>query len=170
MTYTKAQIIFHWLTAAVLIVMVLTGLAYTYDWLDADTMQLHQIAGQILIVVVVARLIARFWHPATPAAKPHHPLEAVMAKIVHAGLYICLIAYLITGYIAASGLRDPLLIAAVDQGFARSDTGEWFLEAHFTLKWILLALFAIHIIAVLKHRFWDKDLPLSNMTLTPRKD
>lgn len=170
MKYSKAQIIYHWLTVAVLIAMVLSGLAYTYDWIDKGSMGFHQIAGQAFIAILIMRLIARLTHP-TKAGRTHHTsFEDLMARTVHGGLYICMIAYVVTGYVAASGLRDPMLLAPVNQGFARSDTGELFLEAHFALKWILLALFTIHIVAVLKHRFWDKDATNSNMTLTFRKD
>lgn len=170
MKYSKTQIINHWLTVAVLIVMVLSGLAYTYDWVDTGSMGLHQIAGQVFIAIVVVRIIARLTHPVKADHAAHTPVENLMARVVHTALYLCMIAYIVTGYIAASGLRDPMLIAAVDQGFARSDIGELFLEAHFALKWILLALFSIHLVAVLKHRFWDKDTTSSHMTLTFRKD
>ncbi len=170
MKYSKAQIIYHWLTVAVLAAMVLSGLAYTYDWIDTGSIRLHQIVGQVFIVILLIRMTARLTHPVKTTATHHTPFEVLMARLVHGGLYLCMIAYVVTGYVAASGLRDPLLIAAVDQGFARSDTGELFLEAHFTLKWVLLALFALHLAAVLKHRFWDKDTTNSNMTLTFRKE
>ncbi len=170
MKYSKAQIIYHWLSFAVLSVMALSGLAFTYDWIDKGSIGLHQIAGQLFIVVLGARLIARLIRPLERGDTPHGRFEVMAAHIVHGGLYLCMIAYVVTGYIAASGLGDPMLVAPLNQAFARSDTGEWFLEAHFALKWVLLALFTIHIAAVLKHRFWDKDRPLTNMTLTLRKD
>jgi cytochrome b561 len=169
MKYSRAQIINHWLTVAVLIVMVSSGLAYTYDWVDTGSMGLHQIAGQAFIAILLVRMTFRFMHP-VQSASTHSPLEDVLAWTVHLGLYLCLIAYVVTGYIAASGLRDPMLLAPVGQAFARSDTGELFLETHFALKWILLALFAIHIAAVLKHRYWDKDTTSSHMPLTFRKE
>ena len=170
MKYSKAQIINHWLTVAVLLAMVLSGLAYSYDWVDTGSIRLHQIVGQAFIALLVVRIVARVAYPITIDHTSHRPGEDLMARIVHSGLYLCMIAYVITGYIAASGLRDPTLIAPVNQSFARSDVGELFLDAHFTLKWILLALFTIHIAAVLKHRFWDKDDTVSNMTLTFKKD
>ena len=170
MKYSKTQIINHWLTVAVLIVMVLSGLAYTYDWVDKGSLGLHQIVGQVFIAIIIVRIIARLTHPVKTDHSQHAPIENLLARVVHGGLYLCMMAYVLTGYIAASGLRDPLLIAAVNQGFARSDMGEWFLEAHFALKWILLALFNIHLAAVLKHRFWDNDTTNSHMTLTFRKD
>ncbi len=169
MKYSKAQIINHWLTVAILVVMVLSGLAYTYDWIDTGSLGVHQIAGQAFIAVLLIRMTYRLLHP-VQFASTHSRIEDAMARVVHLGLYLCMIAYVVTGYVAASGLRDPMLLAPVGQAFARSDAGELFLEAHFTLKWVLLALFAIHIAAVLKHRFWDKDTTNSHMTLIFRKE
>lgn len=169
MKYSKAQVLYHWITVAVLFAMVMSGLAYSYDWIDGGSLGLHQLAGQALIVILVFRLIARLTRPVKKEAHGRSGIEDAIARIVHSGLYLCMIAYVVTGYVAASGLRDPMLVLAVDQGFARSDTGELFLEAHFALKWVLLALFGLHIAAVLKHRFWDKDTTGSNMTLNIRK-
>ncbi len=170
MKYSNAQISYHWMTFAILVVMVLSGLAYTYDWIETGSMGLHQIAGQIFVVVLAARIIARLTRPVVADAKQHSAVEELIARVVHGGLYFCMIAYAVTGYVAASGLRDPLLVAPVGQVFARSDTGELFLEAHFALKWVLLALVALHIAAVLKHRLWDKDTTTSHMTLSFRKE
>jgi len=169
MKYSKAQVLYHWLSVAIILVMVLSGLAYTYDWVDTGSMGVHQLAGQAFIALLVVRIAARLIRPVKKETARHSRLEDIAARIVHGGLYVCMTAYVVTGYIAASGLRDPMLVAAVDQGFARSDTGELFLEAHFALKWVLLALFSLHIVAVLKHRFWDKDTTNSNMTLNLRK-
>lgn len=170
MKYSKAQISYHWLSFAVLIAMAVSGLAYTYDWLGSGSMGFHQIAGQIFIIVLIARIIARLMRPVVIDANHPASWEDLSAKLVHGGLYLCMIAYVVTGYIAASGLNDPLLAAPVSQAFARSDTGELMLEAHFMLKWVLLGLVTLHIAAALKHRFWNKDNTFSHMTLTFRKD
>lgn len=170
MKYSTAQISYHWISFAILVVMALSGLAYTYDWVDAGSMGLHQIAGQIFLVVLAARIIARLMRPVVADGHLHSPMEERIARVVHGGLYLCMIAYAVTGYVAASGLRDPMLVAPVNQGFARSETGELFLEAHFALKWVLLALVTLHVAALLKHRLWDKDTTASHMTLNFKKD
>ncbi|PJI85408.1 cytochrome b561 [Yoonia maricola] len=170
MRYSRAQIVYHWLTVAVLAFMVLSGLAYNYDWIDTGSIRFHQLLGQIFIVLLAARLITRLIYPVTPDHADHTAFEVIAARIVHGGLYLCMIAYVFTGYIAASGLRDPMLLAPVNQAFARSDAGEWLLEAHFTLKWILLALFTLHFAGALKHLLWQQNKPISNMTPTFRKE
>lgn len=170
MKYSKAQIRYHWISFAILVVMVLSGLAYSYDWIDTGSMGLHQVGGQIFIAILAARIVARLVRPVVADEENHSRFEALTARLVHGGLYLCMIAYVVTGYVAASGLRDPLLVAPVNQGFARSDMGELFLEAHFAIKWVLLALVTLHVAAVLKHRFWDKDSTISHMALNFRKE
>ena len=169
MKYSKTQITYHWLTVALLVIMALSGFAYSYDWIGNGIIRLHQVAGQLLILVLCARLASRlFGHrPVDDIARAFWERQA--ARVVHASLYVCLIAYVVTGYVAASGLRDPLLIAPLNQALARSDGGELFLEAHFALKWVLLVLVSVHIAATLKHRFWDKDDTFSQMTFTSKK-
>ncbi len=170
MPYSTLQIAYHWITFALIIVMVGTGLAYRYDLADAGAMTIHQISGQLLIVVLIARLATRLKAGAATPAPDHAAWERHLAHFVHIALYLCLFAFVITGYVAASGETDSALLAPLSLTFARSDTGEWLLEAHYTLKWILLALFALHVAGAMKHTFIDKDRTLARMSFTSRKD
>ncbi|MEL6682709.1 MAG: cytochrome b/b6 domain-containing protein [Pseudomonadota bacterium] len=170
MKYSVAQIAYHWLTVVFIAVLVLSGLAYTYDWAENNILSVHQIVGQILILVIAVRLGSRLFGHQPVSDKLTPTWESRAAQVVHLALYAVIVAYLTTGYVAASGLRDPMLVAPISQSLARSDLGELFLEAHFALKWVLLGLFAIHLAAVAKHHFWDQDDTLFNMTPTFRKD
>lgn len=169
MKYTTAQIGFHWLTTALVLIMFATGFAYLYEIGDATVMQVHQIAGQLMIFVLVIRIITRFTHSPRPAETIHPRLQQIAAKIVHLCLYLTLITFVITGYVSASAETNNALLMPVNLGFARSDTGEWLLEMHYKLKWVLLALVGLHIAAALKHHFWDRDQTLSHMSFANRK-
>jgi len=170
MTYTRTQILLHWIAAALIFMMLGTGLAYRYDLAGGGAMVTHQIAGQMLILILAARLFAKWRNRGATRTSQHAMWERLMAKGVHTALYLCLIALVVTGYVSASALRDPMLLFPVDLAFARSDTGEAFLETHFMMKWILLGLLAAHFAGSLKHHFIDKDDTLSNMTFANRKD
>jgi len=144
--YHRRHIVLHWSTAALLLAMALTGLAYSYDWAGGWTMTAHQILGQGLIVVIAARIVARIVTPPAkaapamtdPAGQAASPVwQTRLAAATHLSFYLCLIAYLASGYIAASGLPDPSLVAPVSLTFARSDLGVLILEAPFLLKWVL---------------------------------
>lgn len=170
MTYSRSQILYHWLTAALVLLMAGTGMAYFYELGGDAVMRVHQIAGQLLIVVLTLRLVTRFGSGAPPANLEHPKWERLLATLVHIGLYLAMIAFVITGYVSASAETDNLLLLPVELGFARSDAGERFLETHYALKWALLALFALHFAGALKHAFLDRDATLSRMSFTNNKD
>ncbi|MCG3268236.1 cytochrome b [Yoonia sp. I 8.24] len=169
MKYSRAQIVYHWLTALLILAMVLTGLAFRFDWTGAWVIRAHQVIGQSLILVLGLRIASRVMHRA------HHPSahklwERITSHATHAALYLCMIALVVTGYVSASGLNTPYLLWPVDQTFARSDMGETLLDWHYSLKWMLLALVTLHILGALKHLLWDKDDTFTHMTPISRKD
>ena len=163
MTYSRSQILLHWATFGLVVVLALSGLAYTYEWAGKDIIRLHQFAGQALILLIIGRLISRAFSRPKASTDQGPAWERRLATTVHVALYVCLIAYLVTGYVSGSALRDPVLIAPVDLAFARSQTGELLLEIHFALKWVLLGLLGLHILGALKHALWDQPSAPSNM-------
>ena len=42
------------------------------------------------------------------------------------------------------------------------------MEAHFALKWVLLAVLALHLLGTLKHSFIDRDNTFRNMWITKK--
>ncbi len=162
-SYSSQQITLHWLTFALVLIMAGTGLAYCLELANAGAMQVHQIAGQALILVLALRLFVRVRTGTPPPLTTHADIERRLAQLVHIGLYAVLIAFVVTGYVAASAETRNALVAPVGLGFARSDTGEALLETHYALKWALLTLFALHIAGAIKHALIDRDTTLSRM-------
>ena len=93
----------------------------------------------------------------------HKPWERFLAGLVHLCLYLSLILFVCTGYVAASALSNNILILPLDIGFARGATGEAILETHYFMKWVLLVLFSLHLAGALKHLFIDRDTTFSSM-------
>lgn len=170
MSYSNRQIILHWATFALILLMVSTGMAYFYEIGGDGVMRVHQLAGQLLIVVLAWRLVTRFTKGGPPALQTHAAWERMLAHLVHIGLYLVMIAFVVTGYVSASAETDNALLAPVSLSFARSDFGELLLEVHYALKWALLALFALHFGGALKHQIIDRDKTLSRMLFTSSKD
>ncbi|MEL6610256.1 MAG: cytochrome b/b6 domain-containing protein [Pseudomonadota bacterium] len=164
--FSPAQRTLHWLTVAFILVMVTTGMMYFYEIGDRAAIQVHQIAGQLLIIVLVIRLIVRL-RTRTPASD-HAPLERALAGATHVALYAMLIAFVVTGYVSASALTNNALLLPVDRAFARGDLGERLLDAHYALKWVLLGLVGLHVAGALKHHFIDRDATLVAMWSGPR--
>ena len=132
-------------------------------------MTLHQITGQVLIAVLILRLAKRVTSPVIEIGNDQSEIQRRLAQLVHMSLYLVMIAYVTTGYVSGSAETNSTLLAPVDLAFARSDTGEWLLKAHYMLKWVLLALVGLHVTAALKHHFWDQDTTLTQMTYKARK-
>ncbi|MEO0637277.1 MAG: cytochrome b/b6 domain-containing protein [Pseudomonadota bacterium] len=170
MGYSRIQIILHWAVAVLVLAMAAGGLAYSFDLADKSILRGHQSAGQILIVLLALRIAIRLKRGAPPAPAEHAVWERRLASTVHGLLYLCLIVFVASGYVSASALSDNLLLFPVDLGFARSDTGEIILEVHYRLKWVLLALFALHFAGAMKHAFVDRDATLSRMSFARKSD
>ncbi|MEL7345777.1 MAG: cytochrome b/b6 domain-containing protein [Pseudomonadota bacterium] len=168
MPYTTGQKILHWLTAFLVLGMTASGLAYSLEWADKSILQSHQISGQILIVVIALRIVARIAHRPSEC-ESHAPWERRLASVIHLALYGLILVFIVSGYVSASALSNSALLFPVDLGFARSDTGEVFLEVHYAAKWALLALLALHFGGSLKHAFVDRDNSFSRMWFSSRK-
>ncbi len=161
--FSLAQIAFHWISAALILCMGITGMMYFYEIADGIAIRAHQVMGQILILVLAGRLIAKMKAGRRPVSD-HAVWERLLATIVQIALYGAMFVAVITGYVSASAISSNLLLLPVDLGFARSDSGEWLLEVHYLMKWILLALVLAHIAGALKHHLIDRDATLRNMT------
>jgi len=165
MKFSKAQVVYHWLSFAVILIMASTGLGYSYDLFGDGAMQVHQIAGQVLIALLVLRIATRLTRRTPDVSNAHAPWERLLSGMVQLALYGVLIAYVTTGYVSASADTSNALLAPVGLGFALSDTGERLLEIHYLLKWVLLGLVALHVAGALKHLIIDRDDTFSQMTL-----
>ena len=172
MRYTNTQVLLHWITALLVVAMIATGALYSNDIGDDLPINIHQIVGQALIVVLILRLLVRSRHKAPPPNPSHQRWERALSGVVHFALYLALIVFVASGYVSASAFSESLLALPVDIGFARSDTGELILEVHFLMKFILAALLLLHIAGALKHAFVDRDKTLSRMWFSSsnRKD
>ncbi|MEL6574117.1 MAG: cytochrome b/b6 domain-containing protein [Pseudomonadota bacterium] len=170
MKYTSLQVAYHWGTVMLVLVMAATGLAYYYE-IGGDTpIVAHQVAGQLLILILVLRVVARISRRPGKTLNTHATWERVLASSTHIALYATLIVFVVTGYVSASALGEPTLLAPLSKAFARSDTGELLLEVHYAAKWVLLGLVLLHIAGALKHAVWDKDDTLSHMTFHRKGD
>ena len=172
MRYNTGAIVFHWAIA------ILIAANFALVWYAEDlpreargpTMALHFAAGLTILVLTVLRVVWRLMHPAPPLVDTLKAWEAALAKVVHGLFYFLMITLPLTGWAMVSsggkgapvswyGLFDlPALPVAHDKG-----TGGIFHESHEVLATIMLVLFAIHVLAALKHQFLDRDGTMSRM-------
>jgi cytochrome b561 len=161
---------FHWLIAGLIVTQ------FTLGWMAEDLplgMQKlamfarHKSFGMTVLMLAVLRLLWRLFHrpPELPAAMS--PIERMLARGTHILFYVLLFAMPLTGWMMSSAKNYsvswfgrftwPDLIAPNERAFELLKT------THQTMSWLLLALAILHILAALKHHFWNKDDVLRRM-------
>ena len=168
MRYSLGIIVLHWTTAALMFALATSGLLYSYKIVGSNALIFHQWGGQLLLVLVFIWIGVRLAFGVGPPNSDHIWWEKILATLVKITLYALLVAYVVTGYVSASGLTNPELLFPINVAFARSDLGDLFMEAHFALKWVLLAVLSLHVLGTLKHSFIDRDNTFRNIWITKK--
>ena len=168
MRYSFGIILLHWTTAVLMFALATSGLLYSYKIVGSNALIFHQWGGQLLSVLVFIWIGVRLAFGVGPRNPDHVWWEKILAAIVKITHYILLIAYVVTGYVSASGLRSTELLLPINVAFARSELGDLFMEAHFALKWVLLVVLSLHLLGTLKHSFIDRDNTFRNIWITKK--
>ena len=168
MRYPYTLILLHWTTAALMVSLAISGLLYSYQIVGSNALIFHQWGGQLLMILVFIWIGTRLVFRIGPRNPDHVWWEKVLAALVKVALYVLLVAYVVTGYVTASGLRSTELMFPINVALARSDLGDLFLEIHIALKWALLVLLSLHVIGTLKHSLIDRDNTFRNIWITKK--
>ncbi|QGR02239.1 cytochrome b [Ehrlichia ruminantium] len=156
--------IMHWLTGIPIILMLILGfwmksLPNTYPVLK-NIYILHKSIGIILLALLLLRVMFRTLSVIPPYYKGFPNYLAIISKITHVSLYILSITMATSGYVmsSASGraiqifsLNVPLLID-INENIAIIAK-----QCHNVCAYMLSVTIILHILAVLKHKFIDKD-------------
>ena len=168
--YTRTARLWHWITAALVLIMAPIGIAMANaDFGKAqDTLyHVHRSIGMLLLPIVLARLIYRLRHPPPPLPSEIPAIQQLVAHMTHWALYGLLIVQPVVGWIATSAYRAPILffwlfevppIWPVDQPFSG--------QAFALHRWIGIAIAVLvcaHIGAALFHHFILRDRVLMRM-------
>jgi cytochrome b561 len=161
---------FHWLIAALIVTQfVLANMAEDLP-IGAHKLALfarHKSFGMTVLMLAILRLLWRWKNP--PPAMPDHmsPLERKLARATHIAFYVLLFAMPMTGWLMSSaknysvswfGLFTwPNLIGKNEAAF------DFLRSTHDTLSGVLFGIAVLHILAALKHHFWNKDNVLLRM-------
>ncbi|HEY5263483.1 MAG TPA: cytochrome b [Steroidobacteraceae bacterium] len=161
---------FHWVIAALIVVQ------FTLAWTAVDLpLGVHKLAllarhksfGMTVLMLVVLRLLWRLKNP-PPALPPGMtPPQRKLARITHAAFYVLLFAMPLTGWMMSSAKNYsvswfgiftwPNLIGKNETAF------KLLLSTHHILSYALFGIAVLHILAALKHHFWNKDDVLLRM-------
>lgn len=170
--YSTAQILLHWLMAALLIGTFLFG-NYLADLpLSPTKFQLisyHKWLGICLLALLVLRVLVRLSKraPALPAGM--NAAARALAHLGHAALYLLMLLIPLSGWLMSSAYGFPVVLFGVlplpDLIAADPALAEQLKAAHGLLNNTLVIVVVAHVLAALKHQFIDKDGLLERMSL-----
>ncbi len=160
----------HWLIAGLIVAQF--TLAWMADDLPLGMQKLamlarHKSFGMTVLMLAILRLLWRVFHRAPNFPAGMSPIERVLARATHIVFYVLLFAMPLTGWMMSSAKNYsvswfgrftwPDLLAPNERAFEVLKT------THQTLSWLLLTIAILHILAAMKHHFWNKDDVLRRM-------
>jgi len=161
---------FHWLIATLIVIQFV--LAYSADDLPLGVHKLallarHKSFGMTVLMLAVLRLLWRLKNRAPELPSGMTPLERMLARVTHVAFYVLLFAMPLSGWLMSSaknysvswfGLFTwPNLIGKNEAQF------DFLRSTHHLLSDLLFVIAVLHILAALKHHFWNKDDVLLRM-------
>lgn len=169
--YSRGAIILHWLMA-VLIIANLAG-GFLHDFLPIAggqrslVMGLHKSIGLSVIALTLVRIAWRLASPPPPLPGYFTGGEIALARAAHWAFYAVMLALPLSGWVMADRNARPLrwFGMPVPKFGAGKAVAENALDLHEMLGWVMLALVALHIVGIIKHRWLDRDNLLPRMGL-----
>ena len=154
--YGSISKIFHWLSAAVLIIQIPLGF-YLVD-LDFNEKRLtieniHVLLGLSIFYLTILRLIYKLFNPTPPLSNSIFPGQRLIAKLNHVFLYITIIMVTISGALKKlfnGEILDVIFFSLeIKDNF---DLAELFYDIHIVANYTLISLISLHILAVITHK------------------
>jgi cytochrome b561 len=168
--YSAVAQSFHWIIAALIVSQFVLGLWAGDLPLGAHKLALlarHKSFGMTILMLAILRLLWRFGNPPPELPAGMTSLEQFLARATHIAFYVLLFAMPLTGWMMSSAKNYsvswfgfftwPNLIGKNESAF------ELLRTTHHVLSYILFAIAVLHILAALKHHFWNKDGVLLRM-------
>jgi cytochrome b561 len=178
--YSRVAIALHWAIAALIIFNLILGSVMEsfprpIRFLLVGT---HAIAGLLVLVLSVVRVLWRLTHRPPPLAADMTAWERTLAHAVHYALYLMMLVMPLIGWAILSahpshpGHGIPLLgplelppfgfISRWQDPFQKL-MHDRFVGLHETGGWIMLGLLLLHVAGALKHQWIDKHAELARM-------
>ena len=159
--------ILHWVSALLLLIQIPIGF-YLVD-LDFGEQKInieniHIIIGLSIFYLVILRLFVKIINP-TPKLEPSiFKGQKFLAKLNHLLLYVTILSITISGILKKLFNGETLVILfkeiKIQDNFEIADQ---FYEIHILSNYLMIALIAIHILAVIVHKFFFNDSLLKRM-------
>jgi cytochrome b561 len=168
--YSLTARIFHWITAVIVLGMVVVGFVIANEWggpMQDALYDTHKSTGALLIPIVLARILYRFKNPAPPLPADIPAVQQLAAYATHYLLYSAIVAQMFIGYIGTSAYPAPVpfygLFNLPPIWPANRALSEQLFVVHRFLGVTIAVLALMHIGAALYHHFVRRDRVLMRM-------
>jgi len=175
--YSAVAIALHWIIALIIVGNLIGGLNLDYflDNPDPAMKQLgftiigvHKSLGLTVILLTLVRIGWRIANPPPPLPGHMTATETILAKVTHYGFYALMLLMPLSGWAMSSTgkVQYPILwfgLFEVPKLPLPKSLGGVFRESHEILGWIIIAMLALHVLAALKHHWFDRDNVLARM-------
>jgi cytochrome b561 len=160
--------VLHWLSAILLLIQIPLGF-YLVD-LDFDEERLtfeniHIIIGLTIFYLVIVRLVKNIINPTPKLNNSIFKGQKFLAKINHLLLYVTILSITISGILKKLYNGESLIIIfkkiKIEDNFELS---EIFYDVHVFSNYVMIALIALHVVAVIIHKFFFDDNLLKKIT------
>ena len=162
MKYHLSIRILHWLMALIIISMLTLG--FYMAGLDREApnkmflYDLHKSFGVTIFLLVAIRISCRLLTKIPPLPNTMSKLIKISAHFVHYFLYLLMILMPLSGYLMSSFAGYPVAIFSITlPNFVEKNIpkAEFFHDSHTFLAYVIITLLVLHILAAIKHRFFD---------------
>lgn len=160
--------VLHWLSAILLFIQIPLGF-YLVD-LDFGEERItfeniHIILGLTIFYLVIIRLIKNIINPTPKLDASIFKGQKILAKMNHVLLYVTILSITISGILKKLFNGEILIIffkkIKLNDNF---ELAEIFYDVHVFSNYLMISLIALHVLAVIIHKFFFNDNLLKKIT------
>jgi cytochrome b561 len=167
--FTTLSRILHWLTAILVFSTLLIGFTMVSSVSDyATLLKIHKTLGVVILAVVIIRVVNRLTHRPPQPPPTVGRFERILIVTSEMALYALLLAQPLVGWAMVSATGRPVVVFGslrIPRIAPANLDLYWVLrETHSVLAFLLVAVVAAHVSAVLLHSITLRDGMLARMT------
>lgn len=163
----------HWSIALIIILQV--GIVYWVIWVLPENSpsegflinDIHKPLGMLVLILAVLAIVWKWLNPKPSFLNSMPGWEKTAARIVHRLLYVAVVLMSLSGIMMTEAAGHPPSFFGLFQlpliMQENKLAAQFYFEIHEYTSFVLLGLVALHILAALKHHFYDKDTILKRM-------
>lgn len=168
--YNEFAMLLHWLVAAGIAFLFIHGflMMHVEEIQRLVELNFHRSIGITVFTLVVVRVWWRMFRPPTPAPMPE--IQSRIAEWVHLLIYALLVVNGIAGTVGWIASGDPIVFFGVSLAAEHAPSpglNRLCIFAGQATARILLVVIVLHVLAVIKHEWFDNDRLLDRMIPGP---